>query len=242
MSQRILVVNPNTSPEVTEAYLTAARALAPVDIVLTGVTGRFGARIVSTEAENIIAGHAALDLVAEHARGFSAIILAISFDTGLDALRSVLPMPVIGITAASLRAAATGGRRVGIVFFGEVSRSLYERVVATNGIVPVGMEAIAIGDAADYLSPEAKDAVVSEACMRLAAQGAEAVVICGAAIVGMAERLAPRLPVTVHDGLEAVRVCMSGAGACPADHAHRPIADSAGLPPKLAALLRGDMR
>ena len=242
MMERVLVVNPNASPEVTEAYLTAARAVVPGDMALTGVTGRFGARIVSTEAENIIAGHAALDLVAEHARGISARILAISFDTGLDALRSVLPMPVIGITAAALRAAATGGRRVGIVFFGEVSRSLYERVIASNGIVPVGMEAIAIGDAADYLSPEAKDAVVLEACMRLAGQGAEAIVICGAAIVGMAARLAPRLPLPVHDGLEAVHSCISGQVACAPDHAHRPLADSTGLPPKLAALLRGDMR
>jgi allantoin racemase len=242
MSLRILVVNPNTSPEVTEAYLAAARPLARCDVTLTGVTGQFGARIVSTEAENVVAGHSALDLVAEHAAEHDAVILAISFDTALEALRSVLPMPVIGITAAALGAAASGGRPIGVVFFGEVSRALYEAVLARNGIIPTEMIAIKVGDASDYLSPEAKDAIVLEACLKLQSEGAEAIVICGAAIVGMAARLASRVPVPVFDGLEAVHSCISGGKTCGAAPRHRPLGDSVGLSPALTRLLRGDTR
>ena len=240
MPRRVLVVNPNTSPEVTEAYLAAARAVAPPGVTLTGVTGRFGARIVSTEAENIVAGHSALELVADHAEGQDAVILAISFDTALDAIRPLLPVPVVGITGAALRAAAAGGRRVGVVFFGEVSRGLYAKVLERNGIVPQGMEAVAVSGAADYLSPEAKDAAVLDACRRLTAQGAEAIVILGAAIVGMAARLAPHLPVPVHDGIEAVHACLSGQAAPPPPH--RPLAESTGVSPALARLLQGDLR
>lgn len=242
MVRKILVVNPNTSPEVTGAYLAAARALAPPDVALTGVTGRFGARIVSTEAENIIAGHSALDLVAGHAEGHDAVILAISFDTGLDALRSVLPIPVVGITQAALAAAAAGGRRVGVVFFGDVSRGLYEAVLARNKIVPTGMVAIEVGSTSDYFSPEAKDAAVLDACTRLAGQGAQAIVICGTAIVGMAARLAPRLPLPVHDGIEALHACLSGPADFAPVHAHRSLGESVGLSPALARLLRGNMR
>ncbi len=242
MPLRILVVNPNTSPEVTDAYLAAARSLARCDVTLTGVTGQFGARIVSTEAENVVAGHSALDLVAEHAAGHDAVILAISFDTALEALRSVLPMPVIGITAAALGAAASGGRRIGVVFFGEVSRALYEAVLSRKGIVPTGMVAIEVGDVSDYLSPEAKDAIVLEACLRLRSEGAEAIVICGAAIVGMAARLESRVPVPVFDGLEAVHACISGGEACGSAPRQRPLSDSVGLSPELTRLLRGEMR
>ena len=242
MARRILVVNPNTSPEVTESYLSVARALAPRDVILTGVTGRFGARIVSTEAENLIAGHSALDLVADHAEGQDAVILAISFDTGLDALRSVLPMPVVGITEAALLAASVGGRRVGVVFFGKVSRGLYEEVVARHGIVPAGMAAIDVGSACDYLSAEAQDGAVLDAARGLQAQGAESIVICGAAVVGMAARLAPLLSLPVHDGVEAVHACLSGNAPRAPGHAPRPLADSVGVSPSLARLLRGEMR
>ncbi len=239
MPRRILVVNPNTSPEVTDAYLAAARAIAPQDTILTGVTGRFGARIVSTEAENVIAGHSALDLVAEHASGHDAVILAISFDTALRAVRSVLPMPVIGITEAALSAAASGGRRVGVVFFGEVSRSLYASVVADSGIDPSGMMAVKIGGVSDYLSPQAKDAAVLDACSDLNAQGAEAIVICGAAIVGMAARLAPDLAVPVYDGIEAVPACLAARPPDTATPRTTALSESLGLPPSLTRLLRG---
>jgi len=41
--------------------------------------------IVSRRSENVIAGHAALDLLARHVADFDAVILAISFDTALAA-------------------------------------------------------------------------------------------------------------------------------------------------------------
>jgi len=240
MPGRILVVNPNTSPEVTAAYMATARAVVPQGVILTGATGRFGARIVSTPAENVVAGHSALDLVAEHAEGQDSVILAISFDTALDALRSVLSIPVVGISEAALRAATAPGWPVGVVFFGEVSRGLYEQVLARNGIVPVGMEAVEVAGAADYLSPEEKDAAVLDACLRLQGQGAGAIVILGAAIVGMAARLAPKLSLPVHDGIEAVHACLSGRMPAARGHGHRPLGENVGLSPALGRLLRGD--
>ncbi len=242
MPTRLLVVNPNTSTEVTEAYVAAARAVAPEGVTLTGVTGRFGARIVSTEAENVIAGHSALDLVAEHAAGHDAVILAISFDTALSALQSVLPMPVRGITGAALQsAAAAGGGRVGVVFFGEVSRALYHSVISGYGVAPSGMAAVEIGSVSDYLLPEAKDAAVLEACARLKRDGAEAIVICGAAIVGMAARLAPRFGLPLFDGIDALHACLADLAEPRADSAAppAPIATCVGLSPALTALLRG---
>ncbi|MEM6891031.1 MAG: aspartate/glutamate racemase family protein [Pseudomonadota bacterium] len=241
MPGRILVVNPNTSPEVTDAYLAAARLQAPNDVKLTGVTGRFGARIVSTPAENLVAGHSALDLVANHAAGYDAVILAISFDTGLDALRSVLPMPVIGITEAALRAAATEDGRIGVVFFGEVSRSLYLDVLSRNRVEPVGVAAVGVDDATDYLSAGAMDQTVLDACNDLHAQGADAIVICGAAIVGMAARLSPQLTVPVFDGLMALDACLDPDAGRAASRSLKPLGTGVGLSPSLTRLLYGNL-
>jgi allantoin racemase len=235
--RRILVVNPNTSEAVTRAYLDVARAVAPPGVAFDGVTGRFGARIVSTGAENLIAGHAALELVADNLPGHDAVILAISFDTGLAALRDLLPVPVVGITEAALAAARTGDRRVGVVIFGEVSRPLYEQVIAGYGGAVIGYEAVGIGSPGDYLDPTRNDAAVAQAVGRLAARGAEAAVICGAAIVGIAARLQACASVPLFDGSEAVAMCMAAQPTPPP--AHPPIAGSTGLSPALAALLAG---
>lgn len=233
---RILAINPNTSREVTDAFVAEARRRAPPGVSVDGVTGRFGARIVSTEAENVIAGHAALDLAAEHAAGYDAVILAISFDTALRALREVLPVPVVGITEAALKAAGPGP--VGVVVFGAVSQPLYERLVAGYGVATVGFEAVEIASAQDYLSPAAKDGAVIAACQRLVARGAGAIVLCGAAIIGMASRIAGAVGAPVHDGGDAVPCCLAAlADRTAAGPRPRPVTTTHGLSPALAALL-----
>ena len=239
MTANILIVNPNTTTQVTDAYLACARALAPPDVSFTGVTGQFGAQIVSTEAENIIAGHSALDLVATHADGFDAVILAISFDTALQAVRDLLDVPVIGITEAALRAAEATTDRIGAIVFGEVSRPLYESLFQSYGASLTGVEVVEFVSAADYLAPGAKDAAVADACRRLSNQGAEAVVICGAAVVGMAERLRPQLENPIYDGAEAVPACLKAMKDAPVHGpTPRPIAETVGLSPALTNLLK----
>jgi allantoin racemase len=238
---RILAINPNTSAEVTEAFVAEARRRAPAGVTIDGATGRFGARIVSIEAENLIAAHAALELAAERADGYDAVILAISFDTALTALRALLPVPVVGITEAALRAAGPGP--VGVVLFGAVSEPLYARVIAGYGATPVAMEAIEIDGAADYLSPGSKDRAVLEACARLRDRGAEAVVLCGAAIVGMARRLAPAAGLPLFDGSEAVPFALAALAAPRAPTPRpRPVGETSGLSPALAALIAGTPR
>jgi allantoin racemase len=224
---------------VTQAFCDVARTLAP-DVGFQGVTGAFGARIVTIEAENVIAGHAALDLVAQHGAGHDAVILAISFDTALDAVQSLLPIPVIAITQAACAAAQRHSKRLGVVFFGEASRSLYQNLIAGYGVIPVGFQAVAITGTADYLAPGAKDAATLRACQRLADLGAEAIVICGAAIVGMAARLQPAVSARLFDGSEAVSACLAAiaVGEQP-PLPNRSLGEPRGLSPALTALLRG---
>jgi allantoin racemase len=240
--RRILVVNPNTSQEVTDAFVAAAREGAPEGVAFDSVTGQFGARIVSTEAENVIAGHSALELVARHWQQHDAVILAISFDTALLAIRPLLPVPVIGITEAALRAAQAVGPAIGVVFFGEVSRGLYTHLIAGYGAQTVGFEAVEIASAADYLAPDARDRSVIEACQRLDRQGADAIVVCGAAIAGIARRLQSDVRVPLFDGTEAVAMSLSAiASAVPTPPLPVPVGDTTGLSDALAALLRGQM-
>lgn len=240
---RILAVNPNTSTGVTETFVREARRIAPDGLVIDGVTGRFGARIVSTEAENIIAAHSALDLVATHAADYDAVILAISFDTGLRGVAEMLSVPVIGITHAALDAARASARPVGVVLFGTVSQPLYARLIASYGVTPVAVEIVELGSAADYLSPEKKDAAVTDACHALARRGAEAVVICGTAIVGMAARLADQVPVALHDGSAALDACLAALDSNPPEHPRpAPLGGTVGLSSDLASLLASDGR
>lgn len=130
---RLLVLNPNTSQFVTDRVVETARAAAGPECRVTGVTGRRGPPIVGTRSECVMAAAEALDLAAEHAGDADGILLAISFDTGLDALREMLPIPVVGMSEAGMLAAMTLARRFSLLTFGNRAVPIYEELVAHYG-------------------------------------------------------------------------------------------------------------
>ena len=201
---KLLLVNGNTTQAVTDLVRVDALRHTRPGTEITAVTATFGVPIVSSELENVIAGHAVLDLLATHARGHDAAVLAISFDTALTAARQLLDIPVIGMTEASLHTACLIGRRFGLITFGTLSRTLYVDLVRERGLQDRMADCVSIevASVAAYLEPAALDKLVCDAAYALAAdRGADVVVICGAAVAGIAARLQPQLQVPLLDGI-----------------------------------------
>jgi allantoin racemase len=94
---KLLVVNGNTTDAITARIAAAARGAAGAGTEIVAVTAGFGARVVGTRAEDVIAAHAVLETAARHHAGCDAVVVAISSDAGLAAARELLPIPVIGI-------------------------------------------------------------------------------------------------------------------------------------------------
>ncbi|MDW3221830.1 MAG: aspartate/glutamate racemase family protein [Paracoccaceae bacterium] len=235
---RILALNPNTSPEVTATFISEARRIAPDGVTFEGVTGAFGARIVTSEAENLIAAHAALQLAADHAKGVDGVILAISFDTGLRALSEVLPVPVVGVTEAALAQAGRGP--LGVVCFGASSQPLYARLLSGYGRDPIAWEVVEFASREAYLDAKAHDAAVLDAIARLAGRGAKVAVLLGTVVAGMAARLALRAAIPVSDAAAAVPLCMKRiATGETLPERPVPVAGTLGLPASLADLIAG---
>ena len=201
---RLLLVNGNMTEAVTTHVVREASLTAQPSTQVAGVTARFGANIVTAEPENVIAAHAVLDLLATHCHNHDAAILAISFDSGLVAAQEMLPIPVIGMTDAALWAASKMSDRVGVVIFGEASRTLYEttfaRCRARTAISHVAV--IAIDSVGDYLDLTKREAAVLEA-IRAMTQTHQigAAIVCGAAMAGMTRKLQPLAPVPLFDGI-----------------------------------------
>jgi allantoin racemase len=201
---RILLINPNTSPVVSAKVLAGARAAASPDTHVEVVTGDFGASVVSTRTENAIAAHSAVALAARHAAGYDAVVIAMSYDTGAGAVRELLDVPVVGITEAALHTACMLGAQIGVVAFGRRVLPLYRELVAGYGLagriagwrVIESTAAYAPGDDAAL-----DRALVEAACGLVEHDGAEVVVLTGAVMAGVPERLQPEVPVPLLDGI-----------------------------------------
>ena len=201
---RILVVNSNTSPFVTEKLTVEARKVASEGTEIIPVTGTFGARVISTRSENAIAQHATIALVSEHAADCDAVLIAVSYDTGLLAARELLPIPVVGMTEAALLTACMLGGRIGVIVFGKRVLPMYQELVKSYGL----NDRIAGWRVVESLAPYAPgdqsetDKLLLSAVNELIEQDyAEVALLSGAVMAGVPRRLQPSIPIPVLDGI-----------------------------------------
>lgn len=244
---RILLINPNTTASVTALLATHVRAVAGDAAGFVPVTGRFGARYISSRASAAIAGHAALDALAIHGRDCDAVFLACFGDPGLLALRELAEMPVVGMAEASCLAACEGGRRFAIVTGGALWQPMLTEFVAALGLADrlAAVRAIAPTGGEIAKNPDAALALLAAACTACATDdGADVVILGGAALAGLATRIQPNVPVPVLCSVEAgTRAAIAAAKNASVRRADPPPAlDSTGLGAELAALLRQTRR
>lgn len=203
---RILVLNANTTPFVTDTVAAEARRVASPDTTIISATADFGAAIIGTRTEAAIAEHAALVLAARHASTCDAVVVATSYDTALKPLRELLAVPVIGMTEAALHAACLLGGPIGLISFGRRAWPLCRELIDGYGLagriagsrVSDNTTAYQPGDRA-MLDQE----LVETAQDLVAGDGAESVILLGAVMAGAARRIEERVPVPVLDGMRA---------------------------------------
>jgi len=202
---RLLVVNPNTSDSVTQRVAAQAGRVARPGTEIIAVTGSFGARVITTRSEQAVAEHATLDALAQHADGCDAVVLAVSFDTALRAAREMLPIPVVGITEAALLTACMLGTRIGVVVFGRRMLPMYQEVAQLHGLGARIGGWRALTDTSPYNLGADQNAVEESIIGAVAdlvdLDQCEAVVLAGAVMAGVPERLQARVTVPLLDGV-----------------------------------------
>lgn len=219
---KLLLLNGNTDAAITEKLAVAARAMCGDEIA--PATARFGARYIATRAASAIAAHAVLDLLAERVgatnpEGFDAAIIACFGDPGLDAAREMLPIPVLGLADASIPAALRLAPRVALLTGGAAWVPMLREFALLRGYSADEVRIAAVTPTGDMIAREPERALelLAEATEEQVASGAEVVVLGGAGLVGLAERLQPRVSVPVLDclrvTLDAVHQARAGAVA-----------------------------
>ncbi len=242
---KLLMINPNTTQSITDLVLSEARKLAAPTTELVAVTGRIGGRYVASRATYAIAGHAVLDAYAEHGSDADVVLLACFGDPALQALKEIAPQPIVGMAEASCQAAAALGGKFAIVTGGERWGPMLREFVSLIGLADklAAIETVAPTGADIARDPERALGLLADACRTCAVEhGASSVILGGAGLVGLASRIADRVPVPVIDCL-AVSLKAAEQLATPRAHsasvaASRPAAiETIGLSPRLAELL-----
>lgn len=246
---RILLLNPNTSVELTDIMAEVARAAAGPGVIVEAITAPRGVPYIATRAEAQIGGAVALELLAEREGSFDAAVIAAFGDPGLGGAREMMSRPVIGLAEASLLTACMLGGRFSIVSFSPTLGPWFAECVEQHKLGG-RLASIRLLDSAfsgiGAVRDEKETLLVELARRTVEEDGADVIVLAGAPLAGLAARVRDRVDVPVVEGVAAaikqaellvgldVRKATKGAFRRPAPK------PTIGLPPALTRLFSGE--
>ena len=169
------------------------------------MTGTFGSPIISCRTENIIGAYSALELAATHGHDADAIVLAVSFDSGLAGIREAMSVPVVGMTEAACLTACMLGGKFALMTFGDRAGPIYAEMVEHYGLGPRfhGIYSLGAMSPDQLRDPKLGGDRVIEGAAALAREGAEVVVLAGAVFAGLPRHLRDATPLPLVDGIAA---------------------------------------
>jgi allantoin racemase len=132
---KIMIINPNSSQDMTDADADAARSCARADTEIVAVTPEFAPASIESFYDEYLCVPGILNEIHKgDALGFDAYVIACYGDPGLHAAREMTDKPVIGIAEASLYFACQLAARVAIVTIIPRFRVPVEDMVAGYGL------------------------------------------------------------------------------------------------------------
>ena len=200
---KILIVNPNTTPSMTDTIAAAARAAAARGTEISAVTSPMGPASIEGFYDEAFAVPGLIQALLK-APDADAGIIACFDDTGLDAARSVARFPVVGICEAALVTAGQVAKRMAIVTTLPRSIVPLEELVRRYGFAERARVTACNVAVLDLEKPGSGAAEKLEAGIASALdEGAEAIVLGCAGMADLAQKLSEKFDVPVVDGVAA---------------------------------------
>ena len=203
---KILLLNPNTTGDVTDLLHAAGSKAASAGTELVPMTAMCGVPYIATRAEAQIGGAIALEMLAEAGAGIDAAVIAAFGDPGLFGARELFSFPVVGLAEAAMLTACMLGRRFAIVTFAGALAPWYEECVAMHGLAArcAGIRTLdGSFQSISEVQAEKEELLVALANRAVEQDQADVVILSGAPLAGLAAKVRDRIAVPVVDPVAA---------------------------------------
>jgi allantoin racemase len=205
---KILIINPNSSEEMTAAIQKSAEAFADGEFDVVCKPTPEAPEFIETYEEQIKAAPGMIQLLRENEDTFDAFIVACHCDPNLDVMKEITEKPVVGIGEASMKMASMLGHLFSVVSTAKHSipnkEALVRKYHLQNMLASVKAppdDMTACGDEEKTL--QAATAAVEE-------DMAEVIVLGCAGMAGLDKRIQEKLGVPVLDGVVCALIIATG--------------------------------
>ncbi len=112
---RILIINPNSDPDMTGAIQRSAEEFAGGEFEVVTKATPGAPKFIETYQDELLAAPGMMQLVRVNEDEFDAIIIACHCDPNIDAIKEMTVKPVVGIGEASMKMATMLGHTFSVV-------------------------------------------------------------------------------------------------------------------------------
>ena len=202
----ILIINPNTSEEMTDKIRAVAEAVKRDDCSIVVTCPDHGPITIESSYDEAYAIGPTIDLVrrASEQEDYDAIILACFCEIGVEAAREVSPVPVLGLEEPTLATALLLGEKFGIMTEQRPRVAMKKRHVRRYGLEQrmASIRPLELSVAELAADPEGTKAAGMKLARRMIEEdGAEVIIMGCAAMAGYSDDLERELGIPVLDPL-----------------------------------------
>ena len=205
---KILIINPNSDLEMTEAIQRTAENFSDGDFEVTCKPTPGAPKFIETYEDEIKTAPGMIQLVRENEDKFDAFIIACHDDPNLDVMKEITRKPVVGIAEASMKIASMLGHRFSVLTTSEHSIPIKEALARKYHLQDVLASVRAPREETIEKNDELKYMETAQSSIK--EDKAEVLVLGCAGMTGLDKHLEEKLGIPVLDGIVCALIIASG--------------------------------
>ncbi|MHC1720739.1 MAG: aspartate/glutamate racemase family protein [Clostridiaceae bacterium] len=205
---KILVINPNSSPEMTADIDRSAKEYANGEFEVDTLPTKGAPVYIDTYLDAALAQPGMIQTVRENEDKYDAFVVACHCDPNLDLLKEITTKPVVGIGEASMKMASMIGHSFSVVSTG--NRSTPNKLALIHKYHLDGYAASVRSPGENNVGCDSCDLFMDAAKRAIEEDMAEVIVLGCAGMCGLPKLMQAELGVPVLDGVVCALIIASG--------------------------------
>lgn len=203
----ILIINPNSSLEMTAAIDKNAQSFVADDLTITTMHTPGASAFVATYEDQFKAAAGMVELIRTNQDNYDAFIIACHADPNLDLMKEISNKPVVGIAEASMKLATMLGHCFSVIGPVDKSSANKKALVDKYGL---SRELASVRAADLECGATLEEKLIAAGRKAISQDGAEVLVLGCAGFAGLDKRMEAELGVPVLDGVVSALIIATG--------------------------------
>jgi allantoin racemase len=205
---RVLIINPNSDLEMTQAIQETAENFSKGNFVTTCLFTPGAPKFIETYEDQEKAAPGMIKLVKENQDQYDTFIVACHCDPNLEVIKEITTKPVVGIGESSMKMASMMGQSFSVIQTSEFSIPIKEKLVRRYHLEDSLASIRAPGKEMKNMSEAQKYIETARAAVKK--DGADVIVLGCAGMTGLDRMIQKELRIPVLDGVVCGLIIATG--------------------------------